>query len=329
VNAVLQQIRRTIQRHALCPPGSRVLIGVSGGSDSVALARALIELGPVLDVLVAGLAHYNHRLRETAGRDEAFCRNLAASLNLPFSTEAADVAAYAGEHRLSLEDAARRLRYAFLERAAAAQSATCIAVGHTLDDQAETVLLKLMRGAGPAGLGGVYPRRGTVVRPLLGVSREELRAWLTSLGQPWVEDESNADLSNPRNRVRHRVLPELDAAYGGATRPSIARAAELAREDGQWLDELAARRFESLARSCQDCLELNAAALLAEPLPLLRRVLLQAMRTRSGGKEVGQEHVETALTVLWGYARAAEVPGSRWELRGLNLVLLDQGPAPK
>jgi len=306
-----------------------VLIGVSGGSDSVALTRALIELGPASDFVVAGLAHYNHRLRETAGRDEAFCRDLAASLNLPFSAEAADVAVYADEHRLSLEDAARRLRYAFLERAARAASATCLAVGHTLDDQAETVLLKLMRGAGPAGLGGVYPRKGQVVRPLLGVSREELRAWLTSLGQPWVEDESNADLSNPRNRVRHRVLPELDAAYGGATRPSIARAAELAREDGQWLDELAARRFESLARSCQDCLELNAAALLAEPLPLLRRVLLQAMRGRSGGKEVGQEHVETALNVLWGYARAADVPGSRWELRGLNLVLLDQGPGPK
>jgi len=329
VNALLQQIRRTIQRHALCPPGSRVLVGVSGGSDSVALARALIDLAPASDFRIAGLAHYNHQLRPTASRDETFCRDLAASLNLPFSTEAADVAAYAGEHRLSLEDSARRLRYAFLDRAAATCSATCIAVGHTVDDQAETVLLKLMRGAGPSGLGGVYPRRGAVIRPLLDVSRDELRAWLGTLGQSWVDDETNADLSNPRNRVRHRVLPELDAVYGGNTRSSLARAAEVAREDGQWLDELAASRYQALVTSGRDCLQLNVAALLSEPLPLARRVLWQAMRVRAGGREVGLEHVELALAVLRGHARAADVPGSRWELRGGNLVLMDRGPAAR
>jgi tRNA(Ile)-lysidine synthase len=306
-----------------------VLVGVSGGSDSIALTRALLDLAHSGDFKVVGLAHFNHRLRPGAPRDEQFCRDVAARLGVAILVEEADVAAHAASEGLSLENAARRLRYAFLDRTAAAHAATCVAVGHTMDDQAETVLLKLMRGAGPAGLGGVYPRKGKVIRPLLDVSREELRAWLTSLGQPWVEDESNADLANPRNRLRHRVLPELDTAYGGATRPSIARAAQLAREDGQWLDEQAAIRFQSLARSHQDCLELNAAALLAEPPPLLRRVLLQAMRSRSGGKEIGQEHVESALTVLWGYARAADVPGSRWELRGRNLVLLDQGPGAR
>ena len=326
MNALLQQIRRTIQRHGLCPPGSDVLVGVSGGSDSIALTRALLDLAHSGDFRVVGLAHFNHRLRPSAARDERFCRDVAVRLGVAIVVEEADVAAHAASEGLSIENAARRLRYAFLDRTAVALGATRVAVGHTMDDQAETVLLKLMRGAGPAGLGGVYPRKGKVIRPLLGVSREELRAWLTSLGQPWVEDESNADLTNPRNRLRHRVLPELDAAYGGATRPSIARAAELAREDGQWLDEQAAIRFQLVARSRQDCLELDAAALLAEPPPLLRRVLLQAMRTRSGDKEVGQEHVESALTVLWGYARAADVPGSRWELRGRNLVLLDQGP---
>jgi len=329
LNALLQQVRRTILRHALCPPGSRVLVGVSGGSDSVALARALVELGPAAGFTVAGLAHYNHRIRPAAGRDEAFCRDLAASVGLAFTTEAADVPAYATEHRLSLEDAARRLRYAFLDRAAQAAPASCVAVGHTLDDQAETVLLKLMRGAGPGGLGGVYPRRGVVVRPLLDVSRDELRGWLTSIGQSWVDDETNADLSNPRNRVRHRVLPELDAAYGGNTRLSLARAAELAREDGQWLDDLAAVRYQALVTSGQDCLEVDAASLLAEPLPLTRRVLWQAMRSRAGGREVGLEHVELALGVLRGHARAADVPGSRWELRGRNLVLIDQGWMPK
>jgi tRNA(Ile)-lysidine synthase len=329
VNALLQQIRRTILRHGLCPPGSRVLAGVSGGSDSVALLRALLELARTCDFSVSGVAHFNHQLRPAAARDEAFCADLARALDLPFVTESADVAAHAAAEGLSVEDAARRLRYDFLERAARDAGATRVAVGHTLDDQAETVLLKLMRGAGPTGLGGVYPSKGIVVRPLIEASRDDLRAWLASLGQAWMDDETNADLSNPRNRVRHRVLPELDAAYGGSTRGAIARSAELARDDGQWLDELAAGRYRELVTVRQDCLQMDVAALLAEPAALQRRVLLHAMRGRAGGREVGLDHVELALQVLRGHSRAADVPGSRWELRGRNLVLYNQGPAPK
>ena len=325
MSALHSQIRRTLQRHRLCPPGSRVLVGLSGGSDSVALARILVELAPSGGFEVVGLAHLNHRLRPTAGRDESFCVVLARDMGLPLDVESADVTGYAASQQLSIEDAARRLRYDFLGRAAARLNADRIAVGHTLDDQAETFLLKLMRGAGLKGLAGVYPRRGAVVRPLLDVSRGSLRAYLASVGQEWVEDESNADLSNPRNRIRHRVLPELDAAYGGPTRASLARAADLSREDTQWLDELAGARYRELVVSCQDCVEIDALALLAEPAPIRRRILLQAMRSRAGGREVGLDHVEAALAVLRGDARATEVPGCRWELRRGKLVLLDQG----
>jgi tRNA(Ile)-lysidine synthase len=261
-----------------------VLVGVSGGSDSVALLRALLDLLRTSEFSVAGVAHFNHRLRDTAARDEAFCRNLAEGFGIPFMTESADVAGHAAGRRLSVEDAARRLRYDFFERTARDTAADRVAVGHTLDDQAETVLLKLMRGAGPGGLGGVYPSKGIVIRPLLEVSRDELRAWLASLGQPWVEDESNADVSNPRNRVRHRVLPELDAAYGGSTRAAIARSAELAREDGQLLDELATGRYRELVTAGHDCLQLDAVALLTEPPALQRRVLWHAMKARAGGR---------------------------------------------
>jgi tRNA(Ile)-lysidine synthase len=306
-----------------------VLVGLSGGSDSVALLLALLELSRNGDFQIVGIAHYNHQLRDTAARDEAFCRGLAHSLELEVVVEAGDVATHAAAEGLSIEDSARRLRYDFLHRAAKALGATRIAVGHTLDDQAETVLLKLVRGAGPSGLGGVYPVKGMVIRPLLETSRDDLRAWLASSGQAWMDDETNADLSNPRNRVRHRVLPELDAAYGGNTRPALARAASVARDDGQWLDGLASARYEALVTPGQDCLQLAAAALLDEPAPILRRVLWHAMRTRADGREIGLDHVELAIAVLRGHARAADVPGSRWELRGGNLVLLDQGPGSK
>ena len=215
MNALLQQVRRTIRRHDLCPPGTRLLVALSGGSDSVALTFILRELAPNGGFSLAGLAHFNHRLRPTADRDEQFCRELASRIDLPLVVGGADVREYAAAERLGIEEAARRARYAFLHRCAADVGADRIAVGHTRDDQAETFLLKLMRGAGLTGLGGIYPRREAIVRPLLDTSRAELREYLNARAESWVDDESNSDLTNPRNRVRHRVIPELDAAYGG------------------------------------------------------------------------------------------------------------------
>ena len=323
--ALNQQVRRAIRRHALCPPGTRLLVGVSGGSDSVALALLLVELARHDGFDVVSLAHLNHRLRPGAGRDEAFCRALAGRLGLPVAVEAIDVAGYAASQRLSLEDAARRLRYEFLHRAAEAAGADRIAVGHTRDDQAETFLLKLVRGAGLTGLGGVYPRRGVVVRPLLDVGRAELRAYLEARGETWVEDESNEDVANPRNRIRHRVLPELDRACGARAVPAIARAASLVREDDQWLDELSRRRFEVLVRRGAEGLEIDAVALGAEPAPLRRRIVLKALRAAVPDREVGLAHVEAVLELLAGLSGGVDVPGGRVELRAGKLVLQDQG----
>jgi tRNA(Ile)-lysidine synthase len=324
--ALAQCVRRTIERYDLLPSGTRVLVGLSGGSDSVALTLLLGDLAGLGGFQVVSVAHLNHRLRPTADRDEAFCRALADRLRLPIVVESADVAHRAAVAGLSLEDAARRIRYDFLDRAAEDCRATRIAVGHTRDDQAETFMLKLLRGAGSTGLGGIYPRRGPVVRPLLDVSRRELRAFLAFRGEPWVEDESNADLANPRNRVRHRLLPEMDLVYGGGGVAAIARAADIVREDGQWLDELAEARFTALATvaleaSAPELVAFDASALAAEPAPIRRRMVLLAMRRGAGGGEIGRSHVESALALLQGQGRGAEVPGGRWELRRGKLVL--------
>jgi len=299
-----------------------VLVGVSGGSDSVALTLLLHELGPPLGFSVAGLAHVNHGLRDTAARDEAFCRDLAARLAAPIFVARRDVTALAVQQGLSIEDAARRARYAFFADVAAQIGASCTAVGHTADDQAETFVLKLARGAGTTGLGAIYPRRDQVVRPLLEVTRAELRAYLQARGETWVEDETNADLSNPRNRVRHDVLPHLERALGLPARRAIARAAGLAGEDALLLDALAVERLRLLASETPGGLELDADRLRGEPAPLARRILWRALRDRADGKEIGLEHVQTALDVLTGLSAGAEVPGCRVELRGKKLVLL-------
>jgi tRNA(Ile)-lysidine synthase len=321
------RIRRTIRRYGLLQPGARVLVGVSGGSDSVALTHLLLDLSLHGQFQVVALAHLNHQIRAAAERDEQFCRDLASRLGLPFVAERADVPAYAASERLSLEAAGRRLRYDFLERAAAGERADTIAVGHTRDDQAETLLLKLVRGAGLTGLGGIHPRRGRIVRVLLDVSRSDLRGYLESRGVPWVEDETNQDLSNPRNRMRHVVLPELERTYGGPVTAALARAADLAREDGAWLDELSGERYRALAVERGDAIEIDGTRLSSEPGPIVRRVLLEALRRVANGREVTFEHVQSTLDVLSGACTGTDVPGGRVELRRGIVVLSSQGPA--
>jgi tRNA(Ile)-lysidine synthase len=245
------------------------------------------------------------------------------------TVEAADVQRFAQTNKLSFEDAARRVRYAFLERTAVSLGADRVAVGHTEDDQAETFLLKLMRGAGLTGLAGIYPRRGLVVRPLLDTTRRELQEFLGARGETWVDDETNADLGNPRNRVRHRVLPELDLAAGGPTRGAIARAAGLIREDALWLDEVAGRQLAALSTATPLGLELDATGLAAGPPAIVRRVLLAAMRAAAGEREIGLDHVEAVMALLSSGEGGVDVPGSRVELRRGKLVLIEQKVSAK
>ena len=199
--------RRTLNVLQTLTPGARkVLVAVSGGADSVALLR-LLEGGDVrLEV-----AHFNHALRDESGEDAEFVRRLAESLELPFHTERAEVARIAEAKGWNLEDAARRLRYGFLTRTAKRVGADAVVTGHTQDDQAETVIMQLLRGA--AFLTGMSATRGQVVRPLLGVSREALLEYLEILDQSFREDASNSDTSRTRTWLRREILPLLETRY--------------------------------------------------------------------------------------------------------------------
>src|SRR5262245_44325761 len=214
---LLARVRETIRRHDLAPRGSRFVIAVSGGSDSVALSHLMMSLDRAGHFQVAAFAHFNHQLRADADRDERFCTDLAASLGRPLIVDRGDVAELARREHLSIEDAARRLRYRFLERARVQAGADVVALGHTRDDQADTFLLRLLRGAGARGLAGMHPRRGVIVRPLLDCRRSTLREYLEDNGLSFVHDSSNEDVSVPRNRVRAELLPLLEERFN----PSI------------------------------------------------------------------------------------------------------------
>ena len=226
-----------------------MLAAVSGGSDSTALAHILRELDRVGELQLAGLVHFNHQLRASADGDEQFVGELAASLGVFCFVDREDIAARAGRERRSIEDAARAARYAAFERARQSAGIEIVALGHTRDDQAETVLLRLIRGAGPRGLAAMFPRNGAVVRPLLASRREELRAWLRERGLPFVEDETNADVSIPRNRVRAELLPLLASRFNPAIVDVLADQAELSRDAWRVMESRAARFLQRAGRA--------------------------------------------------------------------------------
>jgi tRNA(Ile)-lysidine synthase len=244
-----RRVLRGLRRRELLNDDERVAIALSGGSDSVALVWLVHEMASAGLVTVAGLVHLNHGLRggESNG-DEAFCRSLSARLGWPIDVERIDAAAIARAGSQSVETAGRVARYRFFEAAAGRLRAGVVMTGHTLDDQAETVLLRLLRGAGTRGLAGVRPRRGPFVRPLLEVRRAELRAYLDARGESFRDDSSNQDLSIPRNRIRHELMPVIGHLAPGAVR-ALARAAALARDDEDYLQKVAIEAARSLVLS--------------------------------------------------------------------------------
>lgn len=228
---------------SLLRPGMRLAVAVSGGADSVALLRALIDAAPEIG-LVLSVAHVHHGIRGAdADADAEFVAALSAKYGLALHRRDVDAPAAARENQETLEEAARNLRYAWFSELLSSGVADAVATAHTLDDQAETVLHKLLRGAWTEGLGGIHPvvaqPRGAVLRPFLGMRRSEIEAWLSQIGQSWRDDATNSDSAHTRNRIRHELLPTL-AGYNPQIYRQLANLATVARdEDAYWQGELA------------------------------------------------------------------------------------------
>lgn len=246
-----------------------VLVALSGGADSTALLLSLQMLQE--EGKVGGLfaAHLNHGIRGTyAERDMAFCETLCRELGIPLQTETCDAPAYAKQTGKTLEEAARELRYSFLERYRIACGASVIATAHHADDQAETVLLHLLRGSGTGGLGGMKPRNGRIVRPLLQTTRAEILAYLAERNARYCEDETNARNDAARNRIRNELLPML-TSYNPAISEALCRTAALCAEDDALLERLANEAEESIQQDGG----LNREQLAALPLALKSRLV--------------------------------------------------------
>jgi tRNA(Ile)-lysidine synthase len=305
------KVRAYIEQHQLLKAGKRVGVAVSGGADSVALLRSCLDLRKELGVVVS-VVHFNHKLRGVdSDGDEKFVAELAQRYELELHCESGDVATLAAAQHKSIEAAAREVRYAFFRRLLTAGKLDRLATAHTLDDQAETLLMRMVRGAGTRGLAGIYPQLPVpgsrfsevgIIRPLLGIQRKELESYLAQIRQDWREDKSNRDLRYARNRVRHGILPRLERSLNPAVREALAGAAEIARaEEAYWQTQVA-----GILPQAWDSNKLNLSVLTSLSLAVQRR-LVRAVGERLGLR-LEFKHIEAVLAVAFAKEKTVVLP---------------------
>ena len=327
---VIDRVIQTIERTGMLSRGDRVLVAVSGGMDSVVLLDVLRQLASGWSLALT-VAHLDHGLREGSPEDARFVESLATGYGIPTVSKAAGPADYEMHRSLGAEGAARAVRHGFLAAAAEQAGADHIALGHTATDRAETILFRLARGTGPTGLSGIRPVRGRFIRPLIDIRREEVEAYARTHALAWREDPSNQDLRFSRNRIRHRVMGELEQINPRAVE-ALCRSSDLVSELVAAADLLAQQVWPQIVETEQRSrLVLNRTTFNDQP-PELRPLLLREAVLRSLGHLEGIEraHIRAACDMIASAHAHAQIdlPGLPVRVQADQIVLAPQLPEP-
>lgn len=310
---IRDKAKRTIDRFRMLSPGDTVLVGVSGGPDSMALLYLLMDIKDEYGITLK-IAHLNHGFRKEAAEEAEFVRERAVSLGLEAVIRFIDVPSIKEREGLSSQEAAREARYAFFKESAGETGANKVALAHTSDDQAETVLIRLLRGSGPLGLSGIPPvreikRQGSgvgsleplIIRPLIDCSRKEIEGYLSEKGIPFVTDSSNLKMDYMRNRVRMELIPFLEG-YNPNIKETLVRTAELVHQDNQFLEMEGERAYEgarSKGEGARDTTTLDFKATKELHPAILSRVVRKAIGEIKGDlKRISFRHISDILDLL-------------------------------
>lgn len=323
-----QKLQEIIGEQGLFAPGERVLVALSGGCDSVALLGLLLDLAPYFSLEILA-AHLDHAIRPESTQDADFVRRLCRDLGVCLTVARREVPAEARRRKRGLEETAREIRRDFLLQTMARHNCTAVALGHHREDQVETFLHRLLRGAGPTGLAAMRMRSGPFVRPLLPFSRRDLCRYLEERGRPWVEDASNRDPAFTRNRIRHQLLPRL-RSFNPRVEEHLARlAGRLALEEDYWRQETA-KALAALAEEKEEGILLPLPGLAALHPALRARVLRGALeRVRGDLTAIDSGHIAQMEALLAGDRPQVEthLPGAWVGRRYQTLWLRRSAPA--
>lgn len=319
-----KKVRRYIENWQMIGQGDRVVAGISGGADSICLLFVLLELREEIGFEIAAV-HVNHGLRgESADRDEAYVREVCVREGVRLFAFREDVGGYARSRKLSVEEAGREVRRACMERARCQWGGTCIALAHQQNDNAETILFNLCRGSGLRGMGGIPPKNGVWIHPLLCLSRQEIESYLKDREIPYCTDETNLEEHFTRNRIRRHVIPYLEEYVNGKAAAHMAQCAEAIRETGEYVEEKIAEYVKRCIKT-----ENDGEILLREdefklvPAALKQGVMREALCRAAGArKDIGSVHVDAACALLGRQAgRMAKFPYNVEAYRNYDGVL--------
>jgi len=325
---LLSAVRNALEEHRMVQRGSRVVVGVSGGPDSVALLHVLIALSPRMDFRVVA-AHLDHALRAESVDDARFVSDMASSLGVPVYEQRADVRGLSSRERISIEEAGRRCRYAFFEKVRSSVLADRIATAHHLDDELETFFLRIFRGASMRGLRGIPPVRGRIIRPLIQVTRQDILRFLYEEGIPYRLDRTNLESDTDRNFLRNRLFPLIRERFPDFRIPAK-RTADLIKYEDAFLDQEAMKVFSRAVTRATEGLTLDLHKILACPGVLRARVILAALYELSGPDIRWQRVHVSSLAALAGSRKpsaAVNLPGGLIARREYDRLILTRDVA--